>query len=81
LFLKYYKGTDHHGKIRNMDLGTFATECAAQKDIWIESKFLGAELCWYLTNMKPKDADRLTGAIIQYAASESEMSAPYIKVM
>ena len=79
LFYKYYMGTEHKNKNKKLSKGDFIAEVTQKPILWQISKFLGAEICWYLANHKK--ADMLVSSIIQYAASESELSAPYIKVM
>jgi hypothetical protein len=54
-------------------------ELFSKKDrtFWI-SKFMTAQLMFYISQSKKKD--EIVSAMITYAASESELSAPYIKV-
>ena len=80
-FFKFYLETDHMGKKSSMKFGEFVQLVNAQDTNWYISKFLGAEACYYLGKATTKEADLLIGSIIQYAASESELSAPYMKVM
>lgn len=48
-------------------------------DFWI-SKFLTTQLLFALHKSTDNKKDEFVGALIRYAASESELSAPYVKI-
>lgn len=48
-------------------------------DFWI-SKFLTTQLIYALNKSTEDRRDKFIGALISYAASESELSAPYVKI-
>lgn len=56
-------------------------EEASKKDLgWHISKFLGTQMLYHISKAKKNNLDSIIGSIIGYAASESDMSAPYVKV-
>jgi hypothetical protein len=58
----------------------FVVECSKKDLGWHVSKFIGTQMVYYIKSSPKAKLDAIIGSIIGYAASESEMSAPYIKV-
>lgn len=75
-FHKYYIGIDGG----TLPYSNFVLE-ASKKDLgWHISKYLGSQMLYFIKNSPKSKMDAIVGSIIGYAASESEISAPYVKV-
>jgi len=75
LFYEYYK---HFEKSNALSYEKFEQEVNKKDQNWWVSKFLSAQLLY--TVDKNKDKNKIVTSMIGYAASESEMSGPYVKV-
>jgi hypothetical protein len=74
-FYKFYK---HFEKTKAMTEAQFESYVDTKDQNWWVSKFLSTQLMYYVD--KHKDKDAIVSAMIGYAASESLLSGPYIKV-
>lgn len=73
-FYKFYT----HFESRPMNYETFKKEVDAKDQNWWISKWLTAQLLYNVDNQKDKDG--IVSSLIGYAASESQLSGPYIKI-
>ena len=52
------------------------------KDVnWLVSKYCGLELFDIMRSSDSKKEDKVTGGILSYASSQSDLSAPFLKLM
>jgi hypothetical protein len=72
-FYKFYKHFD-----KTMSETQFETFVNSKDQNWWVSKFLSTQLMYYVDTYKDKNT--IVSALIGYAASESQLSGPYIKV-
>lgn len=72
-FYEYYKDIE----TRPLSYDKFVGEISRKEWDWHLSKYLGAQL---ISLVGKKDAEKVIGAAISYASSNSEMSAPFIKI-
>lgn len=57
------------------------TEQTSKKDLgWHVSKFLGTQMLYRISKSKKSALDAVIGSMIGYASSESDLSAPHVKV-
>jgi len=75
-FYRYYK----YFETSPMSEKDFILEVSKKDQNWWVSKFLSAQLMYEIDTKSTKIKDKITSAMIGYAASESELSGPYIKV-
>jgi hypothetical protein len=75
-FYTYYKTLDK----THLSFEKFLSELSTKDLGWHVSKFLGMQLLYYIHNSHKNTLDAIIGAMIGYAASESDMSAPFVKV-
>ena len=75
-FHKYYMAVEN-GKKLNYD--KFVAECIKKDEGWHISKYLGVQMLYPIHDSKKIALDAVIGAMIGYAASESELSAVYLK--
>lgn len=74
LFYKYYSAVVDNPLPKD----EFAMQAGKRDAKWNGSKFLTTELIYHVD--KASDKDRITSAILGYAASQSELSAPFAKI-
>ena len=75
LFFEYYKFIVKGGKVSFVD---FQGNISLKNIDWQISKFLGAECLYHM--IKTKKEQQVLNSILGYASSQSELSAPYIKL-
>ena len=75
-FYRYY----NHFETSPMSEKDFILEVSKKDQNWWVSKFLSAQLMYEIDTKSTKIKDKITSGMIGYAASESELSGPYIKV-
>lgn len=73
-FYKWYKYFEKNG----MSEGEFTLEVSKKDHNWWISKFLSAQLLYAIDHAR--DKDKIVSSMIGYAASESDLSGPYVKV-
>ena len=56
----------------------FKAQVALKKQDWKISKFLGSEMLYHL--IKTKKLQSSINAMLGYASSQSQLSAPYVKI-
>lgn len=78
LLKEFYKFYKHFEKTNALPEEQFIAAITLKDQNWWVSKFLSAQLMYYIDMHKDKDA--VVTAMIGYAASESELSGPYAKV-
>ncbi len=78
LLKEFYKFYKHFEKGNAISEQEFISAVNAKDQNWWVSKFLSAQLMYYVDTYKDKDA--IVTAMIGYAASESDLSGPYVKV-
>ena len=75
-FYKYYRSV-----ITNpLSFENFISEASKKDDGWHISKYLGTQMLYAVKSSSKSKLEEIIGAMIGYAASESEMSAPHVKV-
>lgn len=79
LMKEFYKYYTHFVKSNVLNEVEFKNIISEKTHTWWVSKFLSTQLMYYIDTCKEKD--EITSAIISYAASESELSGPYIKIV
>ena len=75
LFFEYYKFIVKGGKVSFAD---FQGNISLKNIDWQISKFLGAECLYHM--IKTKKEQQVLNSILGYASSQSELSAPYVKL-
>lgn len=76
-FYEWYNMVPYHQKIDKSDFHQQVSE----KDMnWYVSKILSTQFVAIVENMTKKEKDELASALVNYAASESVLSGPFIKV-
>lgn len=75
-FYKYYSAVINE---RPLSFEKFVEEAMKKDEGWHISKYLGTQMLYGIKNSKKGKLEEIIGAMIGYAASESEMSAPYLK--
>lgn len=76
-FYKYYSSVIND---RPLTYQKFVEEAMKKDEGWHISKYLGTQMLYAIKNSKKGKLEEIIGSMIGYAASESEMSAPYVKV-
>jgi hypothetical protein len=76
-FYKYYRQLVT-GSI--LDYNKFVSECLKKDEGWHISKYLGTQMLYAIKNASKSKLEEIIGAMLGYAASESELSAVYVKV-
>tara|TARA_Y100000296_G_scaffold55958_1_gene64187 strand:- start:72 stop:1337 length:1266 start_codon:yes stop_codon:yes gene_type:complete len=74
LFYKYYRAIKGGGLPKDK----FKAQVALKNQDWKISKFLGAELLYHLITEKKEQS--VINAMLGYASSQSQLSAPYVKI-
>ena len=74
LFYKYYREIKGGGLPKDK----FKAQVALKKQDWKISKFLGSEMLYHL--IKTKKLQSSINAMLGYASSQSQLSAPYVKI-
>jgi hypothetical protein len=75
-FHKYYKAVVSSP----LDYNKFVAECMKKDEGWHISKYLGTQMLYAIKNSNKSKLEEIIGGLIGYAASESELSAAYVKV-
>jgi hypothetical protein len=65
---------------RKTSLEAFVGEIQGKEHNWITSKYLGAQLIDIMNKSSPQQQQMVMSAIMNYAKSQSESSAPFLKV-
>jgi hypothetical protein len=73
---EFYKGLG----AGNINLESFITEVNKKDQTFWVSKWMSAQLLYHISKMQKDKKDAVVGAIISYAASESDLSGPYCKI-
>jgi hypothetical protein len=76
-FYKYYKSVVGSSAI---DYNKFVGECMKKDEGWHISKYLGTQMLYSIKSSNKSKLEEVIGAMMGYAASESELSAVYVKV-
>ena len=74
LFYKYYREIKGGGLSKDK----FKAQVRLKKQDWKISKFLGSEMLYHL--IKTKKLQSSINAMLGYASSQSQLSAPYVKI-
>lgn len=77
MFYKWYSSVRY---TRNMTEYDFYKACAEMDDTWYLSKIMSTQLVALLEGATKKKRTAFMSAVVNYAASESELSGPYLKV-
>lgn len=73
-FYKHFEGS------KALDKKEFLKELMKKDQNYWVSKFLGAQLMYYIDKSDDATKNSIVSGMISYAASESELSGPYVKV-
>jgi hypothetical protein len=73
-FFSYYKVIEKNP----VNYDTFQSKLNEKDMGWVISKYLGTKMIYFMNKSKKMDA--IVGAMIAYASSQSDISAPFLKV-
>lgn len=73
-FYSYYKVNETNP----LNYDTFYSKCIEKDMGWMISKYLGTKMIYFMK--KSKKMDEIIGSMIAYASSQSDISAPFVKV-
>lgn len=78
VLIKEFYGYYSYLQTNPMNFDAFAAKARTMEMGWFISKMIGCQMLYYID--KSKKLDAIIGAIIDYAASQSDLSCPFVKV-
>ena len=79
-FHKFAKTLSKDSNVSRMTTSEFEKQIAAKPTLWIISKYIGCHIMYDMNLATPKKRDDFISATVLYAASQTELSAPFIKL-